>query len=1192
MKVLIENKEYQIEDNEFRKFSVQEYCHLRMFNDVSEMERLIGLISEIANELNIDNAIYLNTTHGGFIPLNCSSKIRNNMVLFDNNKNHINNSKTNINNLSIKNISIIEPNNQHQVLSNLNLNDSFVVFANELNDSAIDQIVQHNKTIIITNKNKSLEKLFKNKFPLTNTNKVVYVPLFHLSKFYDEFKYFIKINTSNENPCELNYDNLINLCIMVKNGGQQFEQMLKENMGLIDKWTILDTGSTDNTIEIIKKNLIGIKKGNLYQEEFINFRDSRNRLLELAGEKCKYTLMLDDTYIIKGDLRTFLNNVRSDQFSDSFSLFIKSDDVEYGSNRILKSNRKLKYLYKIHEVIQNENNNNVIIPIQDAYINDGRFEYMEQRTMNRKSLDLQFLFEELEENPNNPRTYYYLGQTYNLLKDYENAFKWMMERVNHKEEGFLQEKVDACFEAARIANFSLNKPWNEVEPIYKRAYELDKERPDSLYFLGIHYYLENNYLKAFDYFKKAYEIGYPFHKQYSLKPSLSYYFLPKFLTTTCYHVENFKLGEEVAHYFLANNKNTSEDYEEIISWHKIYKYLNVYSNINDRQQIIKPFRNSNKPIFLFVADGGFNQWSGKNILTTGVGGSETYIIEMSRYIQQSGLFDVIVFCNCAENETFEGVEYRHLSEFFLFVNENKVHTCIVSRFSEYLPVAFKGLAENVYLVVHDLTPSGIVIPLDSKLKNVFCLTEWHVEYMNARFPSLKSITVPFYYGIDTTKFFIKQTDKITPYKFIYSSFPNRGLLPLLQMWPEIYKKYPNANLHIYSDVNGKWVNDVAPEQMKEVRTLLEKYNYMNINYHGWVDKQTLSNAWITSDFWFYPCIFMETFCLTALEAAITKTFVVTNDLAALQNTVGDRGAVIKGDASTKEWQSNALERLFYYMDERNLNEKEYLIEKNYEWACKLTWKNQSQKLLSSYIKPSHFHTNQTISNLNTIISHNSTTIDNFKPVNISEKTNHIELIINKTYKLINNDLLPLANKFGSVLEGGIFNDHNSNTLSYKDKNKQMNICDLLLSNKIEMVLEIGFNAGFSTLLMLIANNNVKITCVDICEYKYVVPCYEWISKHFPNRIEFIKGRSEDILPELIKRNRKYDMIHIDGGHSNLTVFHDIQNSIKLAKENTILIMDDYEQEHINFLWNMFVNYHKFKNYKCLRETPQQNVARI
>ena len=185
---------------------------------------------------------------------------------------------------------------------------------------------------------------------------------------------------------------------MVKNGGPQFETMLQQNMSIIDKWTILDTGSADDTLDIIKRMLVGKKKGELYEEPFINFRDSRNRLLDLAGTECKYTLMLDDTYVIEGDLRSFLNETRGDQMSDSYTLYIKSDDTLYGSNRVIKSDRKLRYIHKIHEVITDKNNINIVIPQEKAFIDDKRFDYMEKRTHDRKQLDLKLLYEEVDEN--------------------------------------------------------------------------------------------------------------------------------------------------------------------------------------------------------------------------------------------------------------------------------------------------------------------------------------------------------------------------------------------------------------------------------------------------------------------------------------------------------------------------------------------------------------------------------------------------------------------------------------------------------------------------------------------------------------------------------------------------------------------------------------------------------------------------
>ena len=93
---------------------------------------------------------------------------------------------------------------------------------------------------------------------------------------------------------------------------------------------------------------------------------------------------------------------------------------------------------------------------------------------------------------------------------------------------------------------------------------------------------------------------------------------------------------------------------------------------------------------------------------------------------------------------------------------------------------------------------------------------------------------------------------------------------------------------------------------------------------------------------------METFCLTALEAASSKTLCVTNDLAALQNTVGSRGVIIKGDPTTEEWKQRALEQLFYIMDDENYAHKHNLINDNYNWSKTLSWETQATKFLEKF----------------------------------------------------------------------------------------------------------------------------------------------------------------------------------------------------------------------------------------------------
>ena len=259
------------------------------------------------------------------------------------------------------------------------------------------------------------------------------------------------------------------------------------------------------------------------------------------------------------------------------------------------------------------------------------------------------------------------------MKDYEKSYQYFIERMNHKNEGFIQEKIDAIFEAGRIANFQLNKPWTECEQLYLYAYELDKSRPDALYFLGIHYYLEKDNCKAYDYFKRAFDIGYPEHCQYSLKPTLSYHFLPKFLSQLCYEFKNYSMGEACTRQFLEKNDISSDMYNVILSWYNIFVYLNKSTSTSN---IIQITNEEDKPILCFIADGGFSEWSGSDILTKGVGGSETYIIEMANYIQKQGHFKVVVFCKCSEQSVFEDVDYCPLSQLFSFIKHVYIHTCM------------------------------------------------------------------------------------------------------------------------------------------------------------------------------------------------------------------------------------------------------------------------------------------------------------------------------------------------------------------------------------------------------------------------------------------------------------------------------------------------------------------------------------
>jgi predicted O-methyltransferase YrrM len=122
-------------------------------------------------------------------------------------------------------------------------------------------------------------------------------------------------------------------------------------------------------------------------------------------------------------------------------------------------------------------------------------------------------------------------------------------------------------------------------------------------------------------------------------------------------------------------------------------------------------------------------------------------------------------------------------------------------------------------------------------------------------------------------------------------------------------------------------------------------------------------------------------------------------------------------------------------------------------------------------------------------------------------------------------------------------------------------------------MEIGFNSGFSTLLMLISNPNVCISCFDLGEHKYTMSCYEKLKETFGDRINITIGDSTKTLPTVIN---SYDLIHIDGGHSTEVAYSDIIHSYRLSKQGTILIMDDYDFPNLHNIWNSYIIIYNLK----------------
>jgi len=164
----------------------------------------------------------------------------------------------------------------------------------------------------------------------------------------------------------------------------------------------------------------------------------------------------------------------------------------------------------------------------------------------------------------------------------------------------------------------------------------------------------------------------------------------------------------------------------------------------------------------------------------------------------------------------------------------------------------------------------------------------------------------------------------------------------------------------------------------------------------------------------------------------------------------------------------------------------------------------------------------------------------------------------------------ICKKTGEKIEGNCFTKHQN--MEKKSKLLLYKQCNHFSLGKISnSIMEIGFNAGHSSLLYLLSNPSCNIVVFDLCSHKYTMLCFEYLKTIFPNRLEIYPGDSTVTVPQyyINNPNKRFDLIHIDGCHAADIANKDFYNSLKLA--NDIIIWDDTQLKKID---NLFKDYIK------------------
>ena len=126
---------------------------------------------------------------------------------------------------------------------------------------------------------------------------------------------------------------------------------------------------------------------------------------------------------------------------------------------------------------------------------------------------------------------------------------------------------------------------------------------------------------------------------------------------------------------------------------------------------------------------------------------------------------------------------------------------------------------------------------------------------------------------------------------------------------------------------------------------------------------------------------------------------------------------------------------------------------------------------------------------------------------------------------------------------------------------------LIKINNVKQILEVGTFTGYSALSMALAIDDGFITCLDKNKKTSEVANKFFKKANVDKKINLIVGEAIKSLNNLIKENKKFDLIFIDADKENYIKYYDI--CLNLISNKGLILVD-------NVLWKGEVT-NKYKN---------------
>lgn len=292
----------------------------------------------------------------------------------------------------------------------------------------------------------------------------------------------------------------ISLCMIVKNEEAVIERCLNSVKDIVDEIVIVDTGSTDNTKDIVKK----------YTDKLYNFTwiddFSAARNYSFSKATMDYILWLDaDDVILEEDVEKFK------KLKGNFDPTVDIVMMNYITNRDAEGNITFSYL---RERLSKRSNNYVWSePVHECLNIYGNIITTDICISHKKEVVASpnrnlVIYEKIiaEGKELSPRgLFYYARELYNNAR-YDDSITYFNKFLD-SEMGWLEDNIRACYDISNC--YLLIKDKKNMLKALIRSFQYDTPRSEICCQLGYYYFNENDYNRAIFWYELATKVKRP-----------------------------------------------------------------------------------------------------------------------------------------------------------------------------------------------------------------------------------------------------------------------------------------------------------------------------------------------------------------------------------------------------------------------------------------------------------------------------------------------------------------------------------------------------------------------------------------------------------------------------------------------------------------------------------------------------------